>query len=258
MSDQSLEKFITDISPTIDTAEITDIEDIPEIANAFLSQHNSYETQQELLTEYADLQQNSRVVIGNCGTGSLIERLSTTVDYNLYGFDTRESLLDITAGKTDATLFKSTLVDFYVPKPIDCFASFDTPLFALSSTEMIEFFQQLYNSLGQNSTVFLGYNDSEQIQDGASEGNKYHTNKYSVRRNTVNTIHSDMLVKTYSYRVTEQDSNTNVFQTGFMEKGYIHNPQKIRKELTNIGFTNITIAKPDNLNMSLIIARKVS
>lgn len=259
MSDLSdrFTQFLSDYDEATDTSGLNLYEDLPELYEAFYANHYDYGGLADFVEEYTELSDDSVIVEGACGTGHLLEQFDDT-EYETFGFDISPEMLAIADKNTDATLFRSDLVDFYIPNNVDCLLVLGNSLFHLDAEQRHEFFKQAYENMSNRSTIIFSYMDANEIIDGHSDAAMYTVGPWEIRRNSILVDEGDEELNVgFSYRVSD-DSDTVKLQAGIAMDGHAHSPKEIESELNNVGFSNITIAKPDGHHHTITIARKVS
>jgi len=261
MSDykQRFEKFISDFDYATDTGELDIYTDFPELYEAFYKNHYNYSGIVELIEKYSELNEDSIIVEGACGTGNLLQELDDK-PYNTFGFDLSPEMLSIASKNTDATLFRSDLVDFYLPYDIQTLVVLGNSLYHLNKQERKAFFEQAYKNMANRSTLIFSYIDSNEINDGQSESVCYTINDLKIRRNSVSVQRGQNIKLNFSFRITnESKTEMKPIQMGVALDGFAHNPKEIDSELKNAGFKNITITKTEeSTNHTITIARKIS
>lgn len=253
---QFLETFLDENEGEPDpTHSLTD--ELAPIHTLFQSKLTNHDAQANLIEEYAELSDDSIIVEGGVQTSDLLEHLEP--NYTTYGFNTYPRLLDLISESTNATLFKSPLTSFYLPINADTIVVFGDGLFPYTHTECEDFFKQAYESMSNQSTLLFTVKDANHFTDGDSTADVVEVGDWQIRRNTIPVRHTDTTAEyAHSYRITNTATDRTHFQFGTTNTGHLHYPNKLRKTLTNSGFTNITITKPDALNATLIIARKIA
>lgn len=257
-SNERFSRFISEYDGTANTKGCSLYNDMPELYETFFAHHRDYDAQLALIEEYTEVDADDILVEGACGVGLLLEKLDDE-PYTTYGFDTEPEMLQIAEQNTEATLFRSNLTDFFIPKPIDCFVALGNPLFHLNSGQRQMFFEQVYKNMSNRSTLVFSFSDENDTVDGESTAAVYEIDNWKIRRNAVSVDDTDKTMqKVYSYRITDTARDMMRLQVGFSMYGYAHDTQEIQEELENLGFTNITVMKPDALEDAVVVARKVS
>lgn len=257
-STERFSRFISDYDGTANTKGRDLYSDMPELYEAFFSQHRDYDAQLALIDEYTEVDEGDILVEGACGAGLLLDKLDER-PYTTYGFDTKPEMLKIAEQNTDATLFRSELTDFFIPKPIDCFVALGNPLFHLNPEQRQQFFEQVYDNMSNRSTLLFSFSDKNDTIDGDSTAAVYELENWKIRRNAISVDDTERTMqKVYSYRITDTKRDMMRLQVGFSMHGHSHDTQEIQEELENLGFTNITVMKPDSLEDAVVVARKVS
>lgn len=250
-------EFLSEYDEATNTSGLDLYSDFPELYEAFYANHYDYEGLVEFIEEYSELSSESLVVEGACGTGHLLSELDKQ-EYDSIGFDLEPEMLSIAKKNTDSTLFRSNLTEFFIPDAIDCMVVLGNSLFHLNKEERQQFFTQAYENMSNRSTLIFSYMDVNELMDGHSDADTYTVDDWTIRRNSILVDEgNDEVSVSFSFRVSDQ-SDTVKLQTGVMLEGYAHHPKEIESELNNAGFSNITIAKPDDHHHTVTIARKVS
>jgi len=252
------ENFVEEYDGNPRTDGVSLYEDMPNLYDGFYAKHYDYTAQADLIDEYTELSPGSTVVEGACGTGRLLAQLETK--YETIGFDMSPEMLQIASENTDnSILMRSRLEEFFIPEPVDGFFVLGNALYHLSGDERKQFFEQAYENMSNQSTFIFSFMDENEFEDGHSGADVYSLADWKIRRNVISVDKTDSEVTSaFSYRVSDSDDDYKRLQVGFSMDGYVHNPQEIDSELTNLGFTNITIMKPDDIPHTVCIARKVS